>query len=182
MLIVNWFSGTKPFIKLSSKYLSFHRRKWVWKCCLWNVGHFVSRPMGQSINYMFENYIMKIAVASPRVQWDNIFNSSNKQKKNIQLIFPCTQWPHFADDIFRCIFMKEKFCILMKISLKFGPKGLTDNNLAPPNRWQDIIWTNTDPIDPCIYAALGGEELRPGDTYMHLWFMKLLVACSTPSH
>ena len=35
-----------------------------------------------------------------------------------------------ADDIFRCIFMNEKFCILIKISLKFVPKGPIDNNQA----------------------------------------------------
>ena len=37
---------------------------------------------------------------------------------------------HFTDDIFRCIFVNEKFCILIKISLKFVPKGPTDNNPA----------------------------------------------------
>ena len=37
---------------------------------------------------------------------------------------------HFADDIFRCIFVNEKFCILIKISLKFIPKGVIDNNPA----------------------------------------------------
>ena len=26
--------------------------------------------------------------------------------------------------------------------------------------WQAIIWTNTDPIDWCISAALGGDELK----------------------
>ena len=30
---------------------------------------------------------------------------------------------HFADDIFRCIFVNEKLCILIRISLKFVPKG-----------------------------------------------------------
>ena len=35
---------------------------------------------------------------------------------------------HFADDIFRCIFMNEKFSILIEISLKFVPKGPIDNN------------------------------------------------------
>ena len=30
---------------------------------------------------------------------------------------------HFPDDIFKCIFMNEKFCILIEISLKFVPKG-----------------------------------------------------------
>ena len=37
---------------------------------------------------------------------------------------------HFADDIFRCIFVNEKFHILIKISLKFVPKGPVDNNAA----------------------------------------------------
>ena len=30
---------------------------------------------------------------------------------------------HFTDDIFRCIFMNEKFCILIEISLKFVAKN-----------------------------------------------------------
>ena len=37
---------------------------------------------------------------------------------------------HFADGIFRCIFMKEKFYILIKTSLRFVPKGPIDNNPA----------------------------------------------------
>ena len=37
---------------------------------------------------------------------------------------------HFAVNIFRCIFMNEKFSILIKISLKFVHKGLIDNNPA----------------------------------------------------
>ena len=37
---------------------------------------------------------------------------------------------HFADDIFRCIFVNEKFCILIKISLKFVLKGPIENNTA----------------------------------------------------
>ena len=32
----------------------------------------------------------------------------------------------FTDDIFRCIFVNETFCILVKISLKFVPKGPID--------------------------------------------------------
>ena len=37
---------------------------------------------------------------------------------------------HFTDDIFRCIFVNEKFCILIKILLKFFPKGLINNKPA----------------------------------------------------
>ena len=36
----------------------------------------------------------------------------------------------FSDDIFRGIFVNEKFCILNKISLKCVPKGQIDNNPA----------------------------------------------------
>ena len=47
----------------------------------------------------------------------------------IYLIFKLlwTKWPSFTDDTFRCPFVNEKFCILIKISLKFVPEGPTDN-------------------------------------------------------
>ena len=37
---------------------------------------------------------------------------------------------HYFADVFQCIFLNEKFCILIQISLKFVPKGPTDNNPA----------------------------------------------------
>ena len=62
--------------------------------------------------------------------------------------------------------MNEKFCILIKISLIFFPKGPIDNkhsigldNGLAPNRWQAIIWTNADPIHWRIYVALEGDGL-----------------------
>ena len=39
---------------------------------------------------------------------------------------PC----HFTDEIFKYIFMNEKSSILIKISLKFIPKGPIENNSA----------------------------------------------------
>ena len=36
----------------------------------------------------------------------------------------------FADDIFRCICVNDKLCILIKISLKFVPDGPIDNKAA----------------------------------------------------
>ena len=68
---------------------------------------------------------------------------------------------HFADNIFRCIFMNEKFYILIEISLILVPEGPIDNcldNGLAPNRRQAIIWTNADLIRWHIYAALGGDE------------------------
>ena len=53
-----------------------------------------------------------------------------------QWLTPLNSSPHgqnghlFADDIFRYIFVNEKFCILIKISLKFLPEGPIDNNSA----------------------------------------------------
>ena len=47
------------------------------------------------------------------------------------------------------IFINEKFCISIRILLKFGPRGLIDivsGNGLVPNRRQTITWTNTDPI------------------------------------
>ena len=35
---------------------------------------------------------------------------------------------HFADGIFQCIPVNEKFHILIKISLKYVPEGPIDNN------------------------------------------------------
>ena len=37
---------------------------------------------------------------------------------------------HFTDDISKCIFVNEKFCILIRISMKFVHKDPIDNNPA----------------------------------------------------
>ena len=37
---------------------------------------------------------------------------------------------HVADDVFKCIFLNEKFCILIRIALRFVPKGPIDNKSA----------------------------------------------------
>ena len=66
-------------------------------------------------------------------------------------------------------FRRQSFCILIAISLKFVPKGPTDNiprigldNGLAPNRQQTIIWTNADLIHWCKYAALGGDLMKWG--------------------
>ena len=37
---------------------------------------------------------------------------------------------HFADDIFKCIYVNKKCCITIRISLKFVLTGSIDNDLA----------------------------------------------------
>ena len=47
-----------------------------------------------------------------------------------KLSFPGQNGHHFPDDIFRCIFVDEKFCIAIQISLKCVLEGLIDNDPA----------------------------------------------------
>ena len=51
---------------------------------------------------------------------DGMFSSSSPRQNGC----------HFADDIFKCIFVNEKFRILIKLLLKFVPTGPIDNNPA----------------------------------------------------
>ena len=91
--------------------------------------------------------------------------------------------PHFADDIFKCVFVNTNVRISIKISLKSVPSlsnwqyhsnGL-DNGLAP-NRRQTIIWTNADPIHWRTYAALRGDELDYNAFMCSRWFLSCRVS------
>ena len=44
---------------------------------------------------------------------------------------------HFTDDIFKCVFLHENVCILLKISLKFVPKAQINNI---PSLVQIMAW------------------------------------------
>ena len=54
--------------------------------------------------------------------------------------FPGQNGCHFADYIFKCIFMNRDFCISILISLKFVPKGVIDNMSA---LFQVMSWCQT---------------------------------------
>ena len=103
----------------------------------------------------------------PRKGWNAITHPCLNFNTDLTYLPPGQDGRHFADDIFRCIFANEKFHILIKISLKFVPKGPNDNN---PALVQIMTWRRIgdkrlfDPmltrfIDAYIYAALGGNEL-----------------------
>ena len=49
----------------------------------------------------------------------------------------------FADDIFKRLYTNEKFCISIRISLKFVPKGPIDNKSALV---QAMAWRRTSAI------------------------------------
>ena len=68
------------------------------------------------------------------VYWPH-YNSIALYQETVNSSPPRQNDCHFAGDIFRCIFVNEKFHILIRISLKFVPKGPNDNNPA----WVQIM-------------------------------------------
>ena len=81
--------------------------------------------------------------------WPYVVNSSS----------PGQNGCHFADDIFKRIFLIKRFTFWLKFHRSFFIGS--DNGMAPTRR-QAIIWTNAGPIQWRIYAALGGDELTSG--------------------
>ena len=64
---------------------------------------------------------------------------------HINTLRPRQNGRHFADDIFKCIFLNENVWILIRISLKLVPKGPINNipalaQIMAPAKRQAIIW------------------------------------------
>ena len=82
-----------------------------------------------SDGYIHQN---KIALASRTHQTDSFILSAM-----INTLRPRQNGRHFADDIFKCIFLNENVWIQIEISLKFVPKGPINNN---PSLVQIMAW------------------------------------------
>ena len=54
----------------------------------------------------------------------------NNDKLELNILRPRQNGRHFPDDIFKCIFLNENAWIVIKISLKFVPKGPINDILA----------------------------------------------------
>ena len=64
-----------------------------------------------------------------------------------------------ADDIFKCIFMNEKLRILIRISLKFVPKGPIDNKSALV--WVMVWhWTGDEPLSEPVLDEFTDAYMR----------------------
>ena len=61
-------------------------------------------------------------------EWNFYTEMSNIDPFNSSV--PGQNGRHFTDGIFRCNFVNERFCILIKMLLKFVPKVSVDNNPA----------------------------------------------------
>ena len=68
---------------------------------------------------------------------------------------------HLTDDMLKCMYTKEKFCVFIRISLKFVPRGLINNKSALV---QEMAWRPQSASHYLnqgwhIDAAPGGDEL-----------------------
>ena len=72
---------------------------------------------------------------------------------------PGQNGPHFPDNILKCIFMNEKFCILIWISLKFVPKRPINNI---PAYVQILAWRRPAGLDirHLAYMPIGHMVLK----------------------
>ena len=87
-------------------------------------GFLLQRPVTRSFDVFFDLRLNKWMSKQPKRRW---FETPSRP------LWRLCNWQngrHFAYDIFGCIFVIEEFCILIKISLKFVPKGPIDKNLA----------------------------------------------------
>ena len=98
-----------------------------------------------------------IILMFPWIPWNcGLFNS----------LRPRRNWRHFADDIFKYIFLYEK----VRISLDFTEiwsygsnqqySNIGSDDGLVPTRRQAIIWTNDGTCYQRIYASLGLKELK----------------------
>ena len=123
--------------------------------------HLVS--MGSQSDYLFSSRV----TYDPFITGYQISRYTNNRKHDIFHPFNSSSLEkkppfHRRDDIFRCIFVNEKFFIFdymfsQVYSLGYNwqqPSICLDNGLVP-NRWQTNIWTNAGPIHCRIYAVLG---------------------------
>ena len=70
---------------------------------------------------------------------------------DINTLSPRQNERHFADDIFKCIFVNENVWIPIKISLKFVPKGPINNF---PALVQIMAWTGDKPLFEPMMVSL----------------------------
>ena len=138
-------SISKKYALGSGLYFALRRSSLMVEMCGSFIGVALNRTRFQSYNFPY-HYWSAIGV--------NVTHLSGQNGR------------HFADDVFKCICMNEKFCVSNRILLKFIPKCPIDNewefdpgNGLAPNRRQAITWTNAGPVYWRIYVSLGGDEL-----------------------
>ena len=97
--------------------------------------------------------------------------STNRTNWWFNSSLPVQNGCHFADDIFKCIFMNEKFCILIQLSLKFISKGPIDNKscVGSGNGLAPGLGSNTL-FFPKIQIQIRYFQSNTNNKYALVWF------------
>ena len=88
-------------------------------------------------------------------KWGNLVNSSRHGQNG----------RHFADNIFKCIFLNEKFCTLIQISLKFVFKVSIDNKSALV-QVMACGWIGSKPLSEPVIAEFTNAYMQ---RYGEIW-------------
>ena len=144
ILLMTWYLAA-PSHYLNQYWIIINGTRWPL-----DEGNFTVNMLDISHYRVFDNYIhIWNNCYIPRGRWVNSLRPRRNGRYN-------------ADDIFRCLFVKENVCIPTKISLKFVPKGPINNlpalvqimawrrpgdkpltePMMSPGRRQAINWTN----------------------------------------
>ena len=131
----------------------------IWRqAIIWtNAGLLSIGPLGTKLfihKNAPENIVCEVAAIFSRGRWVNRWR----------------QWQygqHFADSIFKCIFLNENFCVLIQISLAFVPKDPIDYKSALV---QVLAWhqTGDKPLpEPMVQFTGAYICLQPSACYNH---------------
>ena len=121
--IVNWMDPCEQIsVKLEWKQRNFHSRNYMRKCNLKRQAF--CGP--QCVLRIYSNQPHENKALFPEVQLCSI-SFDHQSHIYINTLRPRQNGRHFADDIFKCIFLNENVWISIRISLKFVPKGLINN-------------------------------------------------------
>ena len=109
-----YISGVFNIMCIYSESLSY-----IWTFLAASIAHKTSTCTSQKGMHIFRHTCYR--VPNSVMPWLNI---------SFYTLRPRQDGRHFANDSFKCIFFKEHYCILIKISLKYVCKGPIENNLA----------------------------------------------------
>ena len=92
---------------------------YVWGCILFIF--YEIQPVFTT--HLSMRYFAIVEIVCTNISWNSLF----KRMQMFKTLRPRENGRHFADDMFKCIFLNENVWIPIKISLKFVPKGPINN-------------------------------------------------------
>ena len=158
---LHWFSFKKMQLKMSSG-------KWRPFCLGLNVLSLLKPQQlwivkNRAVNTLSDHYsafLISHGHFSQKNLWKTPYSSPVKVRYGVSFmrfsfitLKPRQNWYHFANDIFKCIFLNENAWISRKISLKFVPKGPV-NNIPALVQIMAWPWPGNKPLSGPVMVGL----------------------------